>query len=38
MKEFLVLSPSVENAAITSESRCHLLLSSISMALANAKW
>ncbi|XP_046859182.1 rab3 GTPase-activating protein catalytic subunit-like isoform X2 [Xenia sp. Carnegie-2017] len=37
LKEFLVLSPSVENAAITSESRCHLLLSSISMALSNSK-
>ena len=37
LKEFLVLSPSVENAAITSESRCHLLLSSVSMALANSK-
>jgi hypothetical protein len=38
LKEFLVLSPSVENVALTTESRCHLLLSSVSMALANSKW
>ncbi|XP_028409071.1 rab3 GTPase-activating protein catalytic subunit-like isoform X2 [Dendronephthya gigantea] len=37
LKEFIVLSPSVENAAITSESRYHLLLSSVSMALSNSK-
>lgn len=38
IQEFVVISPGTTCEAIISESKCNLLLSSISMSLANSGW
>ena len=38
LKEFLVISPAEDAEAVDSESKCHLLLSSIGIAANNSKW
>ena len=38
LKEFLVIHPAEDTEAVDSESKCHLLLSSISIAATNSKW
>jgi len=38
VKEFLVIHPAEDTEAVDSESKCHLLLSSIGIAATNSKW
>lgn len=38
VREFVVISPGTNCEAIVSESKCNLLLSSVSIALANTGW
>ena len=38
MKEFVVIHPAEDTEAVDSESKCHLLLSSIGIAATNSKW
>ena len=38
LKEFLVIYPAEDTEAVNTESKCHLLLSSISIAATNSKW
>lgn len=38
LKEFLVIHPAEDTEAVDSESKCHLLLSSIGIAATNSKW
>lgn len=38
VQEFVVISPGSNCEAIISESKCNLLLSSISIALSNSGW
>lgn len=38
IREFLVVTPGANCEAIISESKCNLLLSSISICLANSGW
>ncbi|KAF7646725.1 hypothetical protein LDENG_00183410 [Lucifuga dentata] len=38
IREFLVISPGANCEAVISESKCNLLLSSISISLANSGW
>lgn len=38
IREFVVISPGTNCEAIISESKCNLLLSSISISLANSGW
>lgn len=38
MREFVVISPGANCEAVISESKCNLLLSSISISLANTGW
>lgn len=38
LREFVVIAPAANNDAVVSESKCNLLLSSISIALGNTGW
>lgn len=38
LKEFLVIAPAGDAEIIDNESKCHLLLSSVSIAATNTKW
>lgn len=38
LREFVVIAPAANNDAVISESKCNLLLSSVSIALGNTGW
>ena len=38
LREFVVIAPAANNDAVLSESKCNLLLSSVSIALGNTGW
>lgn len=38
LREFVVIAPAAQSDAVLSESKCNLLLSSISIALGNTGW
>lgn len=38
LREFVVIAPAANSDAVLSESKCNLLLSSVSIALGNTGW